>query len=101
MAACHGDIDSETHLQRMQLEVVDGGEKIIGREIVDGELGPPFVAERVSASETEAVYFADLSEENGMDEFEVTLHFSSSTAGRRLEGCPDRGGDGWLVDPDE
>jgi hypothetical protein len=101
IATCAGDIAMSAHTQTGHIEVIDDGERIVLREITGDGLGPPIELERTSASETEARYWADLSSMTGVDSFEMELVFSSSsTLGGRMQGCPVRGGRGWLVQPD-
>lgn len=78
---------------------MDSGATIVYRELVDDELGPEFVLDRIMSSETEAVYFGDFAEQTGMKEFDMTLRFtSSSTVEGLMEGCPNRENTGRLLE---
>lgn len=98
-ATCIGGLTLDANTQTGNLEVLNDGESILITEITEDGLGEPIRLDRISASETEAVYYADLSEETGQD-FEVEMVFSSSsTVAVQLAGCPDRGGQGSLIEP--
>lgn len=95
-ATCIADMPLEANLQRGELRVDGEGASISVRTPGSDTW---FDLDRISSSASEAIYYADLSDQTGID-FEMTLVFSSSsTIGGRLEGCPDRGLDGWLVEP--
>jgi hypothetical protein len=60
--------------------------------------GQVFVLERIDASAESATYYVDLSAQAGID-LQMTLTFSSSTTlGGQLSGCPNRGGQGYLIE---
>lgn len=97
---CTYDISLDPSVQRVELEVLDGGERILIREIFEDEsVGPAFVLERISSSDTEATYREDLSEQIGRDQAIEGTFSSSSTWGGKVEGCPDRGAQGSLAEP--
>jgi hypothetical protein len=100
--ACTYDISVDASVQRMELDVLDGGGRISIREIFDDEsVGPVFVLDRISSSDTEVTYREDLSEMVGRDQAIEGTFSSSSTWGGRVEGCAERGAQGSLVQPFE
>jgi hypothetical protein len=99
---CIEDLSLDPSVQSMELAVLDGGERIRIQEIVEGELvGPRFDLDRISSSATEATYREDMSEVIGRDQAIEGTFSSSSTWGGRVEGCPERGAQGSLVEPSE
>jgi hypothetical protein len=99
---CTYDISVDPSVQRMELEVLDGGERILIREVFEDEsVGPAFVLDRIGGSDTEVTYREDMSEVIGRDQAIQGTFSSSSTWGGRVEGCPERGAQGSLVEPHE
>ncbi len=63
---CTDDLSLDPGVQCMELEVLDAGERILIREVFEDEsVGPAFVLKRISASDTEATYWADMSKTLG------------------------------------
>ena len=78
------------------IDVVDGGERI--RITTYDEDGGVLELERIEASESEATYYADLTPLTGIN-MQMTLVFTSpTTLGGRMQGCPERGGQGYLLE---
>lgn len=91
-ASCAGDTELTAGNRRGELELLDPEGQRIRVRPPDSDWTE---MELISSSATEAVYTAPITRD-----FEFTLTFtSSSTLGARLDGCADRGGQGWLEEP--
>ncbi len=112
-ATCEDGVDEERQQSVLEansrtgyLWVLDGGERIAVSLIEPGEPPPSqsdaLILERTSASPEQAVYFGDVGEQMGLGSNINTMQLtfsSSSTLGGKIEGCADRGGDGYLIEP--
>lgn len=92
VAGCDDDIELTAVNRRGELELMDPEGQRIRVRPPDSDWTE---MELISSSDSEAVYTASITRS-----YDFTLTFtSSSTLGARLDGCADRGGQGWLEEP--
>lgn len=90
---CALDTPIQASTDEAFLEVLDDGERIV---LTDSN--GSVTLDRQTASPTEAVYYVDLSEQAGMDWQQTLVFTSSNTVEIQIFGCPEREGEGYLVE---